>query len=281
LVFGSSRANHHYVPEIFEDSLHMSFYNTGRDGNSILYSLAVFKTIIKRYTPKIIIIDLMTSELNYNVKSYERLSCLQPYYYNHPEIQSIVNLRGPFEKYKMLSAIYPFNSGLLAIGIGNMEVNKKRKNDRNGYIPLFNCIKDTVLVRMEDISTRIDKTNIDALKYISTVCKSKNIMFFLVQSPSYAITMHSASIDLLTKIAGENNAFFLNYVSDPIFIKQPAYFQDQNHLNNDGAKVFSETLANRILRIESRNALYKSAFVNQLKNTSIQSKDISATGRNH
>ena len=32
LVFGSSRALHHYVPSIFENKLHMSFYNCGRDG---------------------------------------------------------------------------------------------------------------------------------------------------------------------------------------------------------------------------------------------------------
>jgi hypothetical protein len=42
LVFGSSRANHHYVPEVFEDSLNMSFYNTGQDGNLILNNYAIF-----------------------------------------------------------------------------------------------------------------------------------------------------------------------------------------------------------------------------------------------
>ena len=46
LIFGSSRANHSYVPEIFEDKLHYTFYNTGRDGNFILYNYAIFKAII-------------------------------------------------------------------------------------------------------------------------------------------------------------------------------------------------------------------------------------------
>ena len=60
LIFGSSRANHHYVPAIFEDSLKMKFYNTGRDGNGIFFQLAVLKSILKRYTPKIIIFDYMS-----------------------------------------------------------------------------------------------------------------------------------------------------------------------------------------------------------------------------
>ena len=39
LVFGSSRANHHYVPEVFEDSLKLTFYNTGKDGSGIFITL--------------------------------------------------------------------------------------------------------------------------------------------------------------------------------------------------------------------------------------------------
>ncbi len=63
LVFGSSRANHHYVPEVFEDSLKMSFYNTGRDGNFLLYNTAIFKAIIKRHKPKIVILDFNPGDL--------------------------------------------------------------------------------------------------------------------------------------------------------------------------------------------------------------------------
>ena len=36
LIMGSSRAHHHYVPEIISDSLGLSCYNTGKDGNGII-----------------------------------------------------------------------------------------------------------------------------------------------------------------------------------------------------------------------------------------------------
>ena len=39
LIFGSSRAKHHYVPDIIEDSLSMTCYNTGEDGNGIIVRL--------------------------------------------------------------------------------------------------------------------------------------------------------------------------------------------------------------------------------------------------
>ena len=58
VVFGASRAYRHYVPDIIEDSLKMSCYNTGNYGHTILYSYATLKVILKRYTPKLIILDV-------------------------------------------------------------------------------------------------------------------------------------------------------------------------------------------------------------------------------
>lgn len=43
LIFGSSRANHHYNPIVFENRLKQSYYNVGRDGNFIFYHSAVLK----------------------------------------------------------------------------------------------------------------------------------------------------------------------------------------------------------------------------------------------
>ena len=127
LVFGSSRANHSYVPEIFEDSLSLTFYNTGKDGNDILYNYAIFKAITKRYSPHIIIFDIRPENLAYNAFEYDRLSVLLPYYDDHPEIADIVNLRSPFENIKQISSIYRFNSMIFRIAMGNLEFNKKRE----------------------------------------------------------------------------------------------------------------------------------------------------------
>lgn len=61
LIFGSSRAAHHYVPSILSDSLDMSCYNCGMDGNGIIYGYGKLKTITARYYPKIVI---LTSSLH-------------------------------------------------------------------------------------------------------------------------------------------------------------------------------------------------------------------------
>jgi hypothetical protein len=58
LVMGSSRAHHHYVPEIFTDSLGISCYNTGKDGNGIILMYGIYQMVSNRYKPSLIIYDI-------------------------------------------------------------------------------------------------------------------------------------------------------------------------------------------------------------------------------
>jgi len=139
IILGPSTANHHYIPTIIEDSLNMTCYNTGRDGNGLLYNLAVQNAILKRYKPKLFIVDIRPSLLSDNFNDLERLSSLLPYYENHIEIREIVRKRSTFEDLKLISRIYPFNSSLLIIISNNLNHKKNSKIDYNGYIPLA-CI---------------------------------------------------------------------------------------------------------------------------------------------
>lgn len=133
MVFGSSRARNHYHPKAFEEALGMSFYNAGRNGNFILYSNAVAQAVLKRHQPKIVILDIVGHEFEYYAPNYEKLSVLLPFYKTHPEIRSTVNLRGEFESIKLWFQMYPFNSTLLSICLGNTEFYNKKDPIIKGY----------------------------------------------------------------------------------------------------------------------------------------------------
>jgi len=246
LIFGSSRANHHYIPHIFEDSLNMCAYNAGRDGNSIIYFSAVFKSIAKRYNPKIIIIDIFSSELCYSASGIDQTASLLPYYYSHPEIQSIVDLAGNYEKYKMLSSIYPFNSKLIRIVIGNMEKYKKIQGDQQGYVPLYGQMNDTVLRPMDSTTMAVDPIKLEALASFAEYCKMKGIRLLIITSPVLAKVKKVSNEEILKSIAEKYNAQYLDYANDSLFMKKPEYFQDYLHLNNDGAARFTNRIIQRI-----------------------------------
>lgn len=246
LVFGSSRANHHYVPEVFEDSLKMSFYNTGKDGNRLLYNYAIYNSILKRHTPKLIILDIGFDELYYNPDEYNRLSTLLPYYKENSEIRNIVDKRSPFEKLKLLSSIYPYNSILLSIAIGTLELNKKRKADIKGYVSLkesnTNISFDELFIKEQPI----DSFKVIALEAIAKTCYLKKIPLYIIQSPIYAKVKHTLSTDVCKQIAQKFNAKYFDFSEDMFFIEASGYFFDKSHLNDKGARVFSRRLLKKL-----------------------------------
>ena len=242
LIFGTSRASLHYVPQVFEDSLRMSCYNAGRNGNFALNSNLQFSTIINRYTPKIVIFDITPGLLNYNTESYERLSSLLPYYKPHPEIRKIIEMRSPFEKIKLLSEIYPFNSNLIPIITGNFEFKGNRQKIIKGYIPDFVHIQDTILKSLEDIKAPLDSIILNSMTSIAATCNQKNIRFVIVTSPLFASYNTNYTGDLLKNFARINHIEYYNFINDSTFIKRQSYFADQNHMNNDGATKFSQII---------------------------------------
>jgi hypothetical protein len=247
LILGSSRANHHYVPEIFEKRLGMSFYNTGRDGNSILYNYAILKVVLRRYTPEIVILDFRPDDFFYSPISYDRLSSLLPYYSDHPEIRSIISLRGPYEKVKLFSAIYPYNSLLTSIGIGNLNLNKERKPDNKGYVALHGKMNETDIGPFQNNTGSIDTNKIKALDSISILCYKMGIKLFLCYSPFYYHTKETKIDTILQDISNKFNFKYLNFSNNPFFLSHPYLFRDKSHLNSEGALLYSNIVIDSVL----------------------------------
>lgn len=82
LIFGSSRAIHHYDPRIFKDSLEVDCYNCGQDGMGIVLFYGRYKMITQRYIPKLIIYDALAGFDIAENDNYGYLTWLKPYYQN-------------------------------------------------------------------------------------------------------------------------------------------------------------------------------------------------------
>ncbi len=250
LIFGSSRANHHYDPNVFEKRLHLSYYNVGRDGNYILYHTAVLNAVLKRYSPKIVILDINGWEFQKKENSFDYLSSLLPYYKAHPEMHSIIELKSRFEKVKMLSFIYPFNSSIFTIAIGNTEFNKKRRSDIQGYVPLTKVWNGTIQVDSSSTIYEIDSIKVKAYETFIKNCIQSKVKLYIVCSPYLIKSNHlDNSLELVKEIAKRNNIEFFDYSSDTTFTNNSTLFADIAHLNEKGATVFSNILIDNISNI--------------------------------
>jgi len=248
LIFGSSRAYHQYIPTIFEEKTKQSCYNTGSPGVFLLHSYAVLKAVLKRYTPKLIVLDINSGDLGVERESYDALSFLMPYYAHHKEIRPIVDLKDAFERIKNTSSIYPFNSQIFMIAGGNLEYFKKRNIDIKGYKPLNRIWNESIKTR-DSNPYPLDTTKVDILKYFIRDCKRAGIKLVIVFSPMYFnYTKTEYSVTIAKQIANEEHICFFDFTNDTFFIKHPVLFDDPTHLNNDGAMLFTNKIVDSISR---------------------------------
>jgi hypothetical protein len=245
VIIGSSRAQNQYIPKIFTDSLGLSCFNMGSGGQNIYYHYAIISSILERYTPKIILLDLISIDYTVTDAAHntDRLSVLLPYYKTRKEVREIINLRGPLERIKLMSRIYPFNSWLTTI------INSYLKNDRNiqfkdgGYIPLHGKLSQSLPSYRDKNLYKVDYEKVAYLEKTISLCKQQHVRLIIINSPSFSY--NSAPDKIIEDIAEKNRIEFWNYENNELLMK-PEYFYDPYNLNEVGAKEFSKMIANRL-----------------------------------
>jgi len=249
IIFGSSRAIHHYMPQIFESELYLSCYNAGRDDNFILYHTAILSGILKRYKPRIIILDLNPDDFIRQPRGYYYVRSLLPYYKTHDEVRPTIELIGRFEKIKLLSDIYPFNSKVLTIVTGNMKFGKKRHDDSNGYVPLYGSNignEDSFHKKTDDVE-HIDANKINAYELFISKGVSCGARVYVIVSPYYGSTYpYRLTIPMAKMIASKYNVRFLDYSENRDFRNHSNYYYDSRHLNCEGSELFSLDVVKRL-----------------------------------
>lgn len=247
LIFGSSRANHHYIPAVFEKEFGKECYNAGRDGSHIFYHYAVLQSVLKRYTPKIALLDFTIMDIQQEADSYDRLASLLPYYASHPEIRETVELKSSMEKIKLLSKAYPYNSAALNILKGNTKKETSQEKNDKGYLPLFKTWQKPLGMEPNTGNEPADSIKIKYMEKFITDCKNAGTKLYLVHSPFYfKYTNRPAAFETVAALAARYNVKVFDLSSDPFFAENTALFSDPSHLNDKGAHVFSEKLISLI-----------------------------------
>ena len=243
LIMGSSRAAHHYVAKMFADSLGMSCYNGGQDGNGIVMQYGRWKMISKHHLPKIIIYDIEPSfdlSGNDNTRYIDRL---KPFADDKDVIGYIAGLF-PMERLKLQSRMYRYNYKFLEIMsdcVRPGDVNK-------GYKPNYGHIREEMIKDVQNEEpiqlSQIDSVKKDCLIKLITEAKGKGIKVVLVSSP-YCKGYRKVDMSPIAELAKEYDVLFWDY-SDSEIQNNPDWFADRMHLNDEGAKVFTKDLIQRI-----------------------------------
>lgn len=244
LVFGASTAIHGIIPKIIEDSVGMSCYNTGWNGTNIYFSNTILSSVLQRYAPKVVIFDMTAWELNKEDDDFDKLSELYPYYYTNKSVKEIIDFSGKYEKFKMLSKTYRYNSKLLYILTQNL---RSGNTGVKGYEPIYgywnlDLAEDTMSVEPYD---SIKFSYFD--KFV-THASEKGCRVIVVSPPVYReyIKDQYSRIEPYLK---SKNVEFWNFRNDTSFLNHREYFYDYVHLNNAGAIYYTRQIASHLKKL--------------------------------
>ena len=247
IIMGSSRANHHYNPQILSDSLGMTVYNLGIDGSGAILMDGFYRLITKRYVPKLIIYELTPSfdlyQYTGDANNTRYLSQLKPYY-KEECLKQIFDDVDAGERIKLNSGLYRYNTSCL--NLIRSFVGHETKED-NGYVPLDGVMKD---YRPFEVSTdyKIDTLKIKYLKQLIKDCKENGTQLIFAVSPRYGAT---TSIEYQSgfEIISHQRCEAIDFYCSPEFISNKEFFKDAFHMNREGADFFSKKMTYLIKQI--------------------------------
>jgi len=240
VIFGASEVSHSLISNQIRNRMGMTCYNMGLDGQSIYYQYAVLNELLRRYSPKIVIIS--TNILHENRTT--NIASLFPYYYKYINIRNLIREVEPSERIKLLIKSYAYNSLIIKVIEGNIRV----EPETNGYIPLFAEGND---MQLDTTPYRFNITDITLeyfLKFIEA-CKEANCKVFVIGTPKYFTNIDIDQHQMIKKLLDEQSIDFLDFTTDTTFTNHPELFKDKPHLNHNGAIIFTDMVIDEILQL--------------------------------
>lgn len=237
IILGSSRALHHYVPSIIEDSTGLSCYNCACDNQGIINMYGRYKMIAKRKKPKYVICEILPSlDIFKDVDDIKYLNSFKPFRDNL-ELAEIIKDYSPIEYFKTNSYIYRYNTSILQI-LKNY-TQHGRLYEGKGFSPNNGKMNYTPEPHKEVIG-EIDTFKVKYIHKLIEATKKDGVNLLFTSSPRYGAD-DDRSFALLKDICKKNQIPFITFYTDSSFNRNKEFFKDRSHLNKTGAYEYTKT----------------------------------------
>ena len=261
IVFiGNSRTYLHIDPKWVSSVTGMQSYNLGLDGCTLpFFNMALCKYLQCHPKPKYVVINADFSGLNtnmevYNYPDYQQYTgdsiisaCLVPYYseFKHGFLNRLAifkQINSKPDEEKMANIIYHIK------GIRKQE-DKNGQDARRGYSP-SNITWDSQAHKVTSYTAIYSSLSFDLMRQMIRTCREKNIKVIFLCTPLYKdyhkiVVNYDVIKDSLQNIASSNHVPYWIY-SDTYISDTTANFYNVEHLNANGAAIFSKMLGEDI-----------------------------------
>lgn len=241
VILGSSRASHHYESSILSDSLSLTIYNAGLDGQGTTTAYGILKAISKRRYPRYIICEITPNYDLYKDNPVE-LCTFYPYA-NQEEIASLLIDFDPTNRWKLILKSYRLNSMILRLIPALIQ---NRNNFKFGYQPLYGTINRI------DYHNKVKQSKIDINyqkeKYLRLFIEEAikhNCKILFTISPEFG-GGDSSFYDKEKEIINEYGIPIIDKLNDEKIIYNQEYFQDILHMNQSGSIEYTKLIINEL-----------------------------------
>ena len=244
LIFGSSRACHHYDAPFMSDTLGLDVFNAGYDGNGVILSYGLLSMVIERYQPKLILFDVEPA-FDINVYAADNgnkryITLLKPYYLN-AGVSEVIRGVSEEEWLKSYSGMMRYNTTIIS---KTLDYLRGSGVSNNGYIPMKGVYTGEPN-REQGKVTKRDTIKLDYVEKLLLLAKTKNIPIAVVASPKYG-KKNADEVLPVIDICSKHNIPFIDYYANEVFMQHKEWFVEPMHMNEVGAKVFSTKLIKEI-----------------------------------
>ena len=246
IILGSSRATHHYIPQIIEDSLGLSCYNCGEEGNGVVLAYGRLLMLTSRYKPKLVLYEL-TPRYDYGSvdPNNKYLGYLRAYYGKEGVSKIFTDFDDDMSPFKMLSKMYQNTGRLLPYLFDNVIY----RDNHKGYEALYGEMKHIEGgTNNSNIDMIVDSLKLSYVEKVIELCNTKQIPLIFMISPRLGDNQDMTLFEPGIYLCNKYNVPVYNYIICPTISDNIKCFQDEGHMNNYGAEAYTSLLVSDVLK---------------------------------
>lgn len=246
LVLGSSVALASIDPRMIEDSLGIKSYNGGGNGQLFPYFITMLKGALKTHKPeKVILCVSQGAFISDGLGS--RYYLLAPYYGQHiADIESNLDKDNPMNHYFYKSSAYRLNNIWMRILLQKFV--KEETADRNGHVA--KVIPASPPEKLNFGVGRMNSERRQELKEFMDICRSNGIELTIIFPPEFIDFQNLDDprnvYNEVRDLAKEYGVRVYEDYNLMPFDKDASLFYDKYHINEEGVKIYMDTLLRRL-----------------------------------
>lgn len=262
LVMGSSRAHHAVVPTLLIGDC----YNLSHNGMNVVFQAGLVDVLdaADAIPHHLLLLQLQPEDLMVGDDALRHMQYLKYYHGRAPYITSTIDSLRWSEPIKYLAGAYRFNGAALTIPLNAARSLQQRVDTDLGYDPLPVRPEDSaavVLTAMREQQRDARRTWTmpgdplataagRALVLVRERCEARGVRLVIFTAPYYQVSAWRLSDQGVIAEALRRAGFhYLNYAIDPVReLRAIRYWVDNDHLNDAGARIFTERLRYDLVR---------------------------------